>query len=383
MAQIHKLSPLFVERSKKLGWHADGGGLYLRIRDGGSRSWMFRYSQAGQRREFAIGPARDYSLGEARDLAAACRKAVLEGRDPKTEITAAAGDKTFLDAARAIIERRQKSWKSDKTAIKWRRGLMEHAAPLHHMNVDQITVADVEAVIRPIWYSMNHSARGTRGMIEQALDLATVLGWRDGDNPARWKGALEFLLPDHKPPTQHHTALPYAELPAFFAALIESHHETRFALGLTILTASRGHMVRHADWSEFDLDHRLWTVPASRMKKSEDPHIVPLTDAMIALLPAAGQGLVYPYRGKGFSENAFRSTLRAMGYKATAHGFRSTFKDWAADTTDYPDEVSELALAHQVGSRVRRAYRRGKGLDVRRSLLQDWCDYAAGGKASI
>ena len=161
--------------------------------------------------------------------------------------------------------------------------------------------------------------------------------------------------------------------------MTNSHHAPRAALALTILTASRGHMVRHALWSEFDLERNLWTVPAGRMKRNDDDHIIPLTNDMIKLLPASGSGLVFPYRGKGFSENAFRSTLKAMGEPYTAHGFRSTFKDWASDCTDFPDEMSELALAHKVGSSVRRAYRRSKGIEKRRELMRAWCDFLCKG----
>ena len=380
MASIHKLTPLEVARSTRLGYLADGGGLYLRIRKSGARGWIFRARRAGRVKDYTIGPAHTISLAEAREIAARCRKAQLLGGSVLAALRGGdAGGHTFRDAATAIIARRRRAWTSEKTAIKWRRGLMEHAAPLHDLSCAAITISDVEAVLTPIWYSHNHSARMTRGMIEQALDLATVLGWRTGDNPARWRGALEYVMPDHRPRVRHHPAMPYAAAPAFFAALLASAHVTRQALALTILTASRGHMVRAAVWDEFDLDAGLWTVPAARMKRSAEDHVVPLTGAMTALLPrrggAAGPDLVYACRGKGFSENAFRSTLLAMGQPFSAHGFRSTFKDWALEETDFADEVSELALAHKVGSAVRRAYRRGTGLAKRRALMQRWCAY--------
>lgn len=370
-----------VKNTTKIGWLADGGGLYLRVRAEGTKTWIYRQTKNKRRIDLTIAPINTLSLAAARKIAAECRLAAFEGRDIRTVMHQDNTGRTFKDAATAIIDRRKKSWKSDKTGIKWRRGLMEHASPLHNMALDQISVKDVEDVIKPIWYTMNHSARMTRGMIEQALDLATVLGWRSQDkpNPARWKGALEYLLPDHKPKVKHHAAMPYVDAPDFYRTLGRSKHDTRFALALTILTASRGHMVRHADWREFDLGNKVWTIPASRMKRSDTDHIIPLTPAMITLLPdprpVPATGLVYPYRGKGFSENAFRSTMKAMNLDYTAHGFRSTFKDWAMDCTGYADEVSELALAHKVGSSVRRAYRRRKGLNLRRELMQAWCDY--------
>jgi len=375
MGQIHKLTPLMVKNTTKIGWIADGGGLYLRVRKAGTKTWIFRHTKNKRRIDLTIAPVNMLSLAAARKIATDCRLAAFEGRDIRSVLQTDDAGMTFKDAVLAIIDRRKNSWKSDKTAIKWRRSLLERAEPLHRKSVNQITTADVESIIRPIWYSHNHSARETRGRIEQALDLATVLGWRHGDNPARWKGALEYLLPDHKPKVKHHAAMPYEDASEFYSTLARSKHDTRHALALTILTASRGHMVRHADWSEFDLENNIWTIPATRMKKSDADHIIPLTPSMLALLPDPSKGLVYPYRGKGFSENAFRSTLKAMDLDYTAHGFRSTFKDWAMDCTEFADEVSELALAHKVGSSVRRAYRRGKGLTIRRKLMQTWSDY--------
>ncbi len=381
MGQIHKLTPLMVKNTNKIGWLADGGGLYLRVRAEGTKTWMYRQTKNKRRIDLTIAPVHTLSLADARKIAADCRLAAFEGRDIRAVLKGDNSDHTFEEAALAIIERRKQSWKSDKTGIKWRRCLMEHAKPLHKKPIDQISIKDVEDVIKPIWYSMNHSARGMRGMIEEAFDLAGALDWRDPDkpNPARWKGGLEYLLPDYKPRVKHHLAMPYVDAPNFYRTLLASKHDTRFALALTILTASRGHMVRHADWREFDLENQLWTIPAARMKKSAADHVIPLTPAMLLLLPTTSsvpaKGLVYPYRGKGFSENAFRSTLKAMKLDYTAHGFRSTFKDWAMDCTGFADEVSELALAHKVGSSVRRAYRRGTGLTVRRKLMQAWCEY--------
>ena len=376
MSKIHRLTPVEISRTSKLGWLADGGGLYLRIRKNGSKSWVFRNIKFGKRTDISLGSVNTITLPMAREIAAECRLAALEGRSIKAVLKRDDKPKTFLDAAIAITQRRKASWKSDKTAIKWRRGLMDHCKSLHSLPVGQITVKDIEDVLAPLWYTQNHSARETRGRIEQALDLATVLGWREGDNPARWKGGLEHLLPDHKPKVRHQPALPYKQAPLFYRTLTDSLLDTRRALAFNVLTASRGHMVREAVWSEFDIEAREWIIPASRMKQSDEDHIVPLTGRMIALLPEAGSGLVFPYRGKGFSENAFKSALKALGYNQyTAHGFRSTFKDWAADNTDFPDEVSELALAHKVGSSVRRAYRRGAGMAKRRQLMQTWCEF--------
>jgi len=311
-------------------------------------------------------------------MAGDCRLAIIEGRSLESLFAEKSGPKTFLDAAKASTKRRQKSWKSEKTAIKWRRGLMDHCKPLHNMPIKDVTIRDVEAIIEPIWFTNNHSARMVRGMIEQAIDLSTVLGWRSGDNPAIWKGRLEHLLPDFTPMVQHHTAMPYCNVPGFMQLLLNGSHVTKEALAFTILTASRGQMVRHATWNEFDLASGIWIIPAERMKKSDEDHFVPLTDKMLSLLPAKTSGLIFPYRGKGFSENAFRSTLKAMDLEYTAHGFRYSFKDWVADQTTYADEVSELALAHKFGSKVRRSYRRGAGLESRASLLNEWSTYCLG-----
>lgn len=383
MSNIHRLTPIQVKKTSRLGFIADGGGLYLRVRSKGTKTWVFRYHQNKKPRDITLGPVHTINMTEARALACSMRLAALEGRDPRTVLQRDVGVPTFKDAAVAIIERRSKIWKSDKTDFRWQRGLMLHAKSLHDRPVTQITSKDVESVILPIWYSQNHSARMTRGMIEQALDLATVLGWRTGDNPARWKGALEYLLPDYNPKVQHHAAMPYRDVSVFFTSLGWSNHPTRNALAFVILTASRGHMVRDAVWSEFDIKNKLWEIPAERMKRSAEDHLVPLTDAMISVLPAPGEGLVFPFRNKAFSENAFRSTLKAMDVPYTAHGFRSTFKDWAAECTTYSDEVSELALAHKVGSSVRRAYRRGSSIELRRTMMAEWGNflYDATGKA--
>ncbi len=390
MAQIHKLTAIEVSRTTRPGLRADGGGLYLRVRESGSKSWIFRAREQGRARDYTIGPVHTIPLAEAREIARRCRQAALQGRAVLPVIRGGGEGHHFIEAAEALIARRSRAWKSGKTAIKWRRGLMEHARPLHDLPLSAITIHDVERVLAPIWIAQNHSARMTRGMIEQAIDLATALGWRDGDNPARWRGALEYVMPDHRPPVRHHAAMPYAQAPEFYQRLLASRHVTRAALAFTMLTAARGHMVREAVWAEIDRGAGLWTIPAARMKRSAEDHVVPLTAQMLALLPPRRRprlrirgapppaDLVFPFRGKPFSENAFRSTLRAMGEPYSAHGFRSTFKDWAADETDFPDEVSELALAHKVGGAVRRAYRRGLGLARRRELMQRWSDYLAG-----
>ena len=381
MSRIHKLSPMMVQRISKAGWKADGGGLYLRVRKEGAKTWIFRSIKNGKRTDILIGHSHTITLIMAREIAARMRLAVHEGRNPKAELISDDSPKTFLDAAKAIIERREKTWKSDKTAIKWRRGLMVHCKPIHDKSVKHITTGDVEAILRPVWLTMNHSARGYRGFIEQALDLATVLGWREGDNPARWKGNLEYLLPDFKPKVSNLAAMPFIEAPQFYQKLIAGNNVTRDCFAFTILTAARGHMARHAVWDEFDLPKAIWTIPAERMKKSDADHVVPLTASMIALLPKRrSDGLIWPYRGKGFSDAAFRRTMRTTMSEAdyTPHGFRSTFKDWALEYTDYSDELSELALAHKVGSVVRRAYRRGSSLEKRRALMQDWSNYLHG-----
>lgn len=375
MSQIHKLTPLGVQRTSKVGYQADGGGLYLRVRKSGGKSWIFRHYQNKKAQDITIGAVHTFDIGMARSIAAECRLAVAEGRDPKNCINRSSESHTFKDVAIMLIARRKKSWTSEKSEPKWRRGLLEYAKPLHGIHVDKVTIKDIESVLLPIWFSKNHTAKLTRSMIEQVLDLATVMEWRSGENPARWKGFLEYVLPEYKPKVKHHSALAYADAPHFFKRLLSGNYDAKMAFAFTILTASRVHMVRFATWDEFDLNKGLWTIPAPRMKSNAEDHVVPLTPGMIDVLPEKSEGLVFPYKGKGFSENAFRSTLKHMNEPVTAHGFRSTFKDWASDCTDFPDEISELSLAHKVGSSVRRAYRRSKGLEKRRELMQAWCDY--------
>ena len=257
--------------------------------------------------------------------------------------------------------------------------------------IDTIETEDILSVLQPIWPTKQETASRLRGRIEQVLDAAKVKGHRGGENPARWKGHLEHLLSERKKLQRgHHSALPYQELPAFMAELREREAVSASALEFLILTASRSGEVRGAEWPEFDFKSNVWTVPGDRMKTGE-PHQVPLTTAMITVLdtvaPLSGKkGFVFPgvKKGRPLSDMVFKSLFKRMSRDGiTAHGFRSSFRDWAGDKTSFPREVAEAALAHKVGDEVERAYRRSTALEKRRQLMQEWERYLSGETAKV
>ncbi len=381
MAEKKKLTALKVRKTRHNGLLADGENLYLRRRENGKKTWVFSYFRQGKRRMITIGPETFYTLSEARDHADAMKKAVLEGQSPARVLARNSSTKTFKDLAIEFLDSREGTW-TKRTHGRWQDGLMVKARPLHDLLLHEIEVADVKKIILPIWHTHNHTARKLRGMIETVLDYAMAHNWlEDKKNPALWKGTLQHIIPDTTPIVQHHRAMPYKNLPSFLPRLLGSRYLAAKAVAFQIMTASRGHMVRFAVWQEFDLSAKLWTIPAARMKtrrhKSTRDHNVPLTDHMIACLPNQGgeADLVFSNKGKPFSENTFQKTLKSLNETCTPHGFRSSFKDWACEETDFADGLSEIALAHKVGDDVYEAYRRLSGINKRRSLMHDWCTY--------
>lgn len=376
--QTNRLTAKKVAGLKEPGYHADGGGLYLRIRDGGGRSWVTIKRVGNSRVERAIAPG-ETSLAEAREIA----------RKPVNTTTTQAP--TFGDWADEYVATHRDTWKNEKHAAQWETTLKVHAKPLRGMRVDRIETDDILAVLNPIWRKTHETATRLRGRIEKILDAARAADHIPApyENPARWKGHLEFFLPRGGKFAKggHHTAVPWAEAPAFWAALLARQESTSaMALRFTILCATRTGETIGARWREIDLEGKRWTIPKDRMKMDEE-HIVPLSDAALDVLRVMGapgmapNDYVFPgpRRGKPLSNMAMLVLLqRQMEVAATVHGFRSTFRDWAGEATNYPRDVVEMALAHAVGSKVEAAYRRGRAVEKRRPLMQEWADYLGG-----
>ncbi|MGJ0454146.1 MAG: tyrosine-type recombinase/integrase [Methylocystis sp.] len=394
---LAKLSPLGVKRATKPGLYSDGGGLYLQIAEGGSKSWIFRYGAAGKR-YLGLGPLHTIGLAEARERALAARRMILDGIDPiaaKREKAvaahlAAAKSIAFKECAAAYIEAHKAGWKNAKHAAQWTATLETYAFPIFgRLPVASIDTALVLKALQPIWTTKAETASRVRGRIESILDWARVQGYREGENPARWKGHLDHLLPakGKVAKVEHHAALPFAELPAFMADLKTREGNGARALEFAILTAARSGEVRGATWDEIDFDARFWTVPADRMKAGRE-HRVPLSKQAIALLrrlPSNRRDDALIFQGakkdSQLSDMSLTAVLRRMGRgDLTAHGFRSTFRDWCAERTDFPAEVAEMALAHTVGNKVEAAYRRGDLFERRRDLMQTWGNYCDGRK---
>lgn len=381
--ELFKLSARKVATLTDAGYYPDGGGLYLQVTATGAKTWVFRYRFAGRRPEMGLGPLHTVSLADAREAAQEARRQLLAGVDPLASRKAAAaragGVPTFWDAAQAFIEEQRPGWRNAKHAGQWTSTLETYARPvIGAKRVDAIDTDDILAILRPIWTTKTETATRVRQRVEAVLDAATAKRQREGENPARWKGHLAMLLPKRSTvaPVEHFPALPFSELPSFMRALNDRRGEAARALEFTILTASRTGMATGALPAEFA--GSLWTVPRERMKAKRE-HVVPLSGPALAIVaPRLGRRLVFPndVSGEPLSENAMLALLKRMGYgHVTVHGFRSTFKDWARETTDYPDDMSEVVLAHVISDKTRAAYARGTLIEKRRALMQDWADY--------
>jgi integrase len=387
-----RLTARTVETIKKPGLHADGAGLYLHVSKNGARSWIFRWKRAGRLRDMGLGPLHTISLAEARDNALACRKAKYEGRDPieerREQRQAArlenAKAMTFKNCAEAYIAAHKAGWKNDKHAAQWPATLATYVYPIMGgLPVQAVDVGLVMKALEQIWTVKPETAGRVRGRIESVLDWATARGYRHGENPARWRGHLENLLPKKSKVrrVEHHAALPYPEIAAFIAELHEQEGIAARALEFAILTAARTGEVIGATWAEIDLEGRLWTIPAERMKAGKE-HRVPLSDTAVAILRAMAEVRTGKHVFPGARDNRLLSQmamlmlLRRMGRDGlTVHGFRSAFSDWCAEQTTFPSEVREMALAHTVGDKVEAAYRRGDLFEKRRQLAQAWARY--------
>lgn len=394
MRESNQLSALMVARETTPGMYSDGGCLYLLIDKRGSKSWVFRYTSpvTGKRRDMGLGGFPAVSQATARALAYDNRHLIASGVDPiearkQKELQAAldrAREKTFMEVADMVIESRRHTWRNKKTALQWRASLETYAFQvIGQVGIQYIDDEMVMRVLDPIWTKKPETARRVRERIEIVIDYAKVRKMRTGDNPARWKGHLEVLLPNMRKTAKkkHHAAMPYAEVPAFMAQLRACHGMSVLALHFTILTLVRTNETLGAMKSEVDFENKVWVVPADRVKGFA-ANRVPLSDAAIDILRQAFDlspfsRYVFPARlGRTpMSNMAMLVQLKKMGHEYTVHGFRSSMRDWAAECTNHPDMVAEAALAHTLGDDVATAYLRTDLFDKRRKLLEDWAAY--------
>jgi integrase len=366
------------------GVHLDGGGLYLQVTERG-RSWLFRFTSpiSGRGRWMGLGPLGTVSLAKAREAAAVCRQQVRDNIDPikhredekararRTEVRAM----TFDECRDAYIASKGARWRSLKHGRQWKQSLEDYVSPVFGSRpVQDVDVTLVTKALDPIWSVMPTTASRIRGRIEVILDWATVRGYRSGENPAVWRGRLTHVYPArselHK--VEHHAAMPYGDVGAFLVSLRKREGIAARALEFATLTAARTGEVMGARWEEFDLAARVWAIPGERMKSGRS-HRVPLCDRAVDLLRGMQQEGDRVFRINNMS---LPRLIRKMGHRGlTVHGFRSTFRDWCAEQTNFPREVAEGALAHLVGDSTERAYRRGDVLEKRRQLMEAWAGF--------
>ncbi len=392
--KARELSALEVKRLSEPGRHAVGGvsGLYLQVTPGAGRSWILRTLVGKRRREMGLGGYPDVGLADARDAARIARKRLLEGEDPIAQRQAARraliADQqklmTFNQCAAAVIEVKRQEARNAKHAKQWETTLSTYASPtIGELGVGEIELAHIVNVLEPHWTTKTETMTRVRQRIETVLSWAIARGYREGENPARWRGNLDAILP--KPAkvakVAHHKALPYEDVGAFMRDLRQRSGIAGRALEFTILTAARSGEVRGATWEEIDLGAGIWTIPAERMKAGRE-HRVPLSPAAVQILEALprydGVELVFPAPRLGqLSDAGMSSVLKRMELDVTVHGFRSTFRDWTAERTSTPHHVAEMALAHTIKNSAEAAYRRGDLLEKRRQLMNHWADYCA------
>lgn len=392
--KARELTAAEVRRLRRPGRYPVGGvaGLLLDVRSKDARSWILRTKVGARRPDIGLGGFPDVPLALARDKARELREKVARGIDPLAEkraarealLTAQATRLTFDEAARRCVATKSQEFRNEKHRKQWSTTLATYASPV----IGNLPVADVELrhivqILEPIWTTKTETAARLRQRIEAVLNWATVSGFRTGDNPARWRGHLDAVLP--KPSkirkVEHHAALKWDAVPTFMGALRKREAIAARCLEFLILTAARSGEARLATWDEIDLKQRLWIIPAERMK-AQKTHRVPLCDAAVKLLKALprfeGSAFVFPApRGGALSDAALSALLKRMGVDVVPHGFRSTFRDWCAERTNYPREVCEMALAHAIGDKVEAAYRRGELMEKRARLMQEWARFLA------
>jgi len=382
MAALNKLTDAKVKSTALAkGRYSDGGGLYLNVAKAGSKSWLFMWVRDGKRVELGLGGYPAVTLAAARTRAERCRELVAQGIDPRAEREQPATP-TFAACVDQFLGSMEGAWRNEKHRAQWRMTLTVYAEPIANRLVSEIGTDEVLAVLNPVWRTKPETASRLRGRLERVLDFAKARGWRTGENPALWRGHLKSILPPRQKLSRgHHAAMPYSEVPAFMKRLAGSEAMAARALEFLILTGGRSGEVLNATWDEVDLEAGVWTIPAARMKAGK-LHRVPLSRQAAELLARLSAHKLSDYVFPGFREGrplsptAMEMLLRRMkSDEYTAHGFRSAFRDWAGDQSDYPREVAEAALAHRVGDATEQAYRRSDALERRRGLMQEWADY--------
>ena len=387
-----ELTALEIGRLSQPGHHAVGGvaGLYLYLTDTGARSWVLRVLVGNKRRHMGLGGFPDVPLVQAREKARRAREDIDNGIDPIAKRMATASalraqqatEKTFQQAALAYLKAHGDTWRNPKHRAQWESTLQTYAFPfMGELLVQDVAQEHVLNALEPIWKTKNETATRLRGRIETVLDWATVRKYRSGENPARWKGHLDKLLPapGKVQKVQHHRALPIDAMPAFISALRQKQGTAAKALEFTILCAARSGEVRGAKWPEMDMDAEVWVIPAERMKAHRQ-HRVPLSKAAMNILRSQpvlkDNELVFPApRGGVLSDMTLTAVMRRMEVDAVPHGFRSSFRDWCSERTNYPRDLAEQALAHALESKVEAAYRRGDALEKRRTMMQEWAEF--------
>lgn len=383
----NKLTAIRVERIKAKGRYSDGGGLYLRVSPALNKSWVFRSVRDGIATEVGLGPFPLVSLSIAREQAAECRRFVVTGLNIKAERERTrARKKTFGEIADEYLKIMAPRWTYEKTRWQWRSTLNDFCGSIRKRRVSDIDTDDILRLLRPIWEEKPETAGRIRMRLESVLDYARTKGHRDGENPARWRGHLANLLPARQKLSRgNHPAMSYNDVPGFVRRLQSLDTISARGLELLILTACRTTEVREARWSEVDFEGKVWTIPAERMK-ARVAHRVPLTKEMLAILrPLHGTRMsdfIFPGQKSRMplSNMAFKSVMKRLAVTdATPHGFRSSFRDWCGDCTEFPREVAEAALAHKVGNAVEQAYRRSDALEKRRELMAAWSLHCCSG----
>jgi integrase len=391
---LNRLSAVELKGLKTPGYHHDGGGLYLQVSLSGGKSWILRYAMAGKRREMGLGPYPTVSLAAARKLAAESRSLVKAGQDPiaardaeraRQRLEEARGI-SFDHAVDQFLASNEAGWRNEKHRRQWRTTLATYAsAAIGALPVGSIDTVHVTKVLDPIWHEKPDTASRVRGRIERILDWARVRGYRAvGENPARWRGHLEETYPPPAKvrPVEHHLAVSIDAVPTVYGRLRESDDLSALALRFIILTAARAGEAVGATWSEIDLDEAVWAIPGARMKTGRI-HRVPLSNEAVAILRKlaklrTGAHVFSGPVGRPLSVRSLSRALRKVGEtKATVHGFRSTFRDWAAERTNVPRDVAEMALAHAIGNKVEAAYRRGELMEKRAALMQQWATFVS------
>ncbi len=398
-----RLTALKVQKASEPGMYADGGGLYLRVTPQGTRNWVLRYMLNRTPHWMGLGPLALYGLQDARARALDARRKRHDGIDPiearraerARQRLGAAKVITLAEVAETYIAAHKAGWRNGKHKAQWETTLKTHAAPIMSLPVQSIDTALVLKVLEPIWTTKPETASRVRGRLESVLDAAKARGYRDGENPARWRGHLDKLLPARSKVRQveHHAALSYSELPVFLVSLREQEGTAARALEFLILTAARTGEVIGARWNEIDLLDKTWTIPAARMKAHRE-HRVPLSARALTILEemrsaqACNDADAFVFRGgkiaTGLSNMAFLMLLRRIGHgDLTAHGFRATFKTWASERTSFQNEIVEASLAHVIGGKVEQAYMRGDLFEKRSRLMQQWATYCTTAPAQM